>query len=109
MHNVHGRHAFRETTKSRLEASDSICRHGGGEERDGSSIPAAAEPACGEPRVAARPGHVSRGPPHGFELTLRGRKSLQELPGLLPQMENLFAPKPVRFNAGEEPLSHFRP
>src|SRR6202140_4194808 len=30
--------------------------------------------------------------PHGFELTLRGRKILEELEGLLPRMENLVAP-----------------
>src|SRR5277367_1583450 len=30
--------------------------------------------------------------PHGFELTLRGRKILDELEGLLPRMENLVAP-----------------
>jgi DNA-binding transcriptional LysR family regulator len=37
--------------------------------------------------------------PHGFELTLRGRKILQELEGLLPKMEQLVAPNlfdPVR-------------
>src|SRR5947208_7756297 len=30
--------------------------------------------------------------PNGFELTLRGRKILDELEGLLPTMENLIAP-----------------
>src|SRR5258705_2110348 len=30
--------------------------------------------------------------PHGFELTIRGRKILDELEGLLPRMENLVAP-----------------
>src|SRR6202790_4218202 len=30
--------------------------------------------------------------PNGFELTLRGRKILDELEGLLPRMENLVAP-----------------
>src|SRR5207249_3405360 len=43
--------------------------------------------------------------PHGFELTLRGRKILDELEGLLPRMENLVAPSlfdPVREK------SHFR-
>jgi DNA-binding transcriptional LysR family regulator len=30
--------------------------------------------------------------PHGFELTLRGRKILDELEGLLPRIENLVAP-----------------
>ena len=30
--------------------------------------------------------------PQGFELTLRGRKILQELEGLLPKMENLISP-----------------
>src|SRR5580698_7341273 len=37
--------------------------------------------------------------PHGFELTLRGRKILDELEGLLPKMEHLVAPTafdPVR-------------
>src|SRR3977135_2412241 len=32
--------------------------------------------------------------PQGFELTLRGRKILQELEGLLPQMEYLVSPAP---------------
>jgi molybdenum-dependent DNA-binding transcriptional regulator ModE len=36
--------------------------------------------------------------PQGFELTLRGRKILDELEGLLPRMENLVAPA----------LSHFQ-
>jgi len=43
--------------------------------------------------------------PHGFELTLRGRKILEELEGLLPKMEHLVAPNlfdPVREK------SHFR-
>jgi DNA-binding transcriptional LysR family regulator len=43
--------------------------------------------------------------PHGFELTLRGRKIIQELEGLLPKMEHLVAPNlfdPVRES------SHFR-
>ena len=43
--------------------------------------------------------------PHGFKLTLRGRKILQELEGWLPKMEHLVAPNlfdPVRQK------SHFR-
>jgi DNA-binding transcriptional LysR family regulator len=43
--------------------------------------------------------------PHGFELTLRGRKILEELEGLLPRMENLVTPNvfdPMREK------SHFR-
>jgi DNA-binding transcriptional LysR family regulator len=43
--------------------------------------------------------------PRGFELTLRGRKILQELEGLLPRMENLVTPNLF------EPMqqkSHFR-
>src|ERR1700723_4121209 len=43
--------------------------------------------------------------PHGFELTLRGRKILQELEGLLPRMENLVAPN--IFDPARE-KSHFR-
>ena len=43
--------------------------------------------------------------PHGFELTLRGRKILQELEGLLPKMENLVAP--ALFDPTRE-KSHFR-
>ena len=43
--------------------------------------------------------------PHGFELTLRGRKILQELEGLLPRMENLVTPN--LFDATRE-KSHFR-
>jgi DNA-binding transcriptional LysR family regulator len=43
--------------------------------------------------------------PHGFELTLRGRKILEELEGLLPRMENLVAP--AVFDPMRE-KSHFR-
>jgi DNA-binding transcriptional LysR family regulator len=43
--------------------------------------------------------------PHGFELTLRGRKILQELEGLLPKMENLVTPNV--FDPARE-KSHFR-
>ena len=43
--------------------------------------------------------------PHGFELTLRGRKILQELEGLLPRMENLVSPN--LFDPTRE-KSHFR-
>src|SRR6202795_3370481 len=43
--------------------------------------------------------------PQGFELTLRGRKILQELEGLLPSMENLVSPN--LFDPTRE-KSHFR-
>jgi DNA-binding transcriptional LysR family regulator len=43
--------------------------------------------------------------PQGFELTLRGRKVLQELEGLLPRMENLVTPN--LFDPARE-KSHFR-
>jgi DNA-binding transcriptional LysR family regulator len=43
--------------------------------------------------------------PHGFELTLRGRKILQELEGLLPRIENLVTPSV--FDPAQE-KSHFR-
>jgi DNA-binding transcriptional LysR family regulator len=43
--------------------------------------------------------------PQGFELTLRGRKILDELEGLLPRMENLVAPN--QFDPAQE-KSHFR-
>src|ERR1700722_18517915 len=43
--------------------------------------------------------------PHGFELTLRGRKILDELEGLLPRIENLVAP--ALFDPMRE-KSHFR-
>src|ERR1700728_4151371 len=43
--------------------------------------------------------------PRGFELTLRGRKILQELEGLLPRMENLVTPN--LFDPARE-KSHFR-
>ena len=43
--------------------------------------------------------------PHGFELTLRGRKILQDLEGLLPKMEQLIAPN--LFDPSRE-KSHFR-
>jgi len=43
--------------------------------------------------------------PQGFELTLRGRKILQELEGLLPRMENLVTPN--LFDPTRE-KSHFR-
>jgi hypothetical protein len=54
MHNVHGCHASRETTTNRLEASDSICRHGGGEERDGSSRLLLSQPAVSRALQRAR-------------------------------------------------------
>src|SRR6267378_517727 len=60
MHNSHSRHAFRETTTSRFESPDYICRDCGGEKHHGGSKPAALEPACGEPRLAASPSDVSR-------------------------------------------------
>jgi len=43
--------------------------------------------------------------PNGFELTLRGRKILDELEGLLPRIENLVAP--ALFDPTQE-KSHFR-
>jgi DNA-binding transcriptional LysR family regulator len=43
--------------------------------------------------------------PHGFELTLQGRKILQDLEGLLPKMEQLIAPN--LFDPTRE-KSHFR-
>jgi DNA-binding transcriptional LysR family regulator len=43
--------------------------------------------------------------PNGFELTLRGRKILDELEGLLPRMEHLIAP--AAFDPARE-KSHFR-
>jgi len=43
--------------------------------------------------------------PNGFELTLRGRKVLDELEGLLPRIENLVAP--AQFDPTQE-KSHFR-
>jgi DNA-binding transcriptional LysR family regulator len=43
--------------------------------------------------------------PRGFELTLRGRKILEELEGLLPRMENLVTPN--LFDPARE-KSHFR-
>jgi DNA-binding transcriptional LysR family regulator len=43
--------------------------------------------------------------PNGFELTLRGRKILDELEGLLPRMEDLVAP--AQFDPTRE-KSHFR-
>jgi len=43
--------------------------------------------------------------PHGFELTVRGRKILHELESLLPKMEHLVAPNP--FDPIHE-KSHFR-
>src|SRR6267143_7230038 len=49
--------------------------------------------------------HLLLRSPQGFELTLRGRKILQELEGLLPRMEHLVAPSvfdPMREK------SHFR-
>src|SRR6202041_2496475 len=60
MHNGHGRYAFRETTTSRFEPPDYICRDCGGEKHYCGRISAATEPACCEPRVAACPGDVSR-------------------------------------------------
>src|SRR3984957_8264021 len=42
--------------------------------------------------------------PNGFELTLRGRKILEELEGLAPRMEHLVAP--TAFDPIQE-MSHF--
>src|SRR3989475_10095693 len=49
--------------------------------------------------------HLLLRSPRGFELTLRGRKILQELEGLLPKMENLVTPS--LFDPMRE-KSHFR-
>jgi len=49
--------------------------------------------------------HLLLRSPQGFELTLRGRKILQELEGLLPKMENLVTPS--LFDPMRE-KSHFR-
>src|ERR1700692_3620868 len=89
MHNSDGCHAFRETATSRLDPPDSTCSHCGGDERHGGGIHAAAEPACGEPRPGDVQDDLLLRSPHGFELTLRGRKILQELEGLLPAFQAL--------------------
>ena len=94
MHNCHSRHASRETTTSRFEPADYICR-----DWEGESITAAASRLClSQPAVSRalqRPADLSRRPfgrfPQGFDLTLRGRKILQEL-ARLPGMEKLVAP-----------------
>src|SRR6202161_405780 len=44
--------------------------------------------------------------PNGFELTLRGRKILDELEGLVPKMENLVAP--TAFDRSEEHTSELQ-
>src|SRR6266478_9146850 len=67
MHNSHSRHAFRETTTSRFESPDYICRDCGGEKHHCGRVSAALEPACGEPRLAASPSDV-RSEEHTSEL-----------------------------------------
>jgi hypothetical protein len=108
MHNRHSVYASRETTASRFEPSDYVCRDCGGKERNGSRITAIAEPACGKQSSAARAmfqDDLLVRSPLGFELTLRGRKILHGLESLLPKMEHLIVPTlfdPVREK------SHFR-
>jgi hypothetical protein len=92
MHNEHDVHASREITSSRLESPDYVCCDCRGEKHHRGSIPSGPQPARSEPGPAARAlfqDDLLIRSPNGFELTLRGRKILEELEGLLPRMENL--------------------
>jgi DNA-binding transcriptional LysR family regulator len=109
MHNGYGHHASRETTTSRFEPPDYICRDCGGEKHYCGRIPAvlshsAVSRALQRARTMFQDDLLVRSP-QGFELTLRGRKILQELEGLLPKMENPVTPS--LFDPMRE-KSHFR-
>ena len=109
MHDSHGTHASRETTPGRFEPLITFAAIA--EEK---SVTAAAsrlllsQPAVSRALRRARAmfqDDLLVRSPSGLELTLRGRKILQELEGLLPKMEHLVAPNlfdPVREK------SHFR-
>ncbi len=109
MHNSHSRHASRETKTSRFEPPDYICRDCGGEKHYCGRISVLlSQPAVSRALHRARAmfqDHLLVRSPQGSELTLRGRKILQELEGLLPKMENLVTPS--LFDPMRE-KSHFR-
>src|SRR5580698_11102923 len=110
MHNSHGPHASRETTESRLEPPDYVRCDCGGEKRHSGSIPPAAKPAGGEPRVAARPCDVSRRPSAPlaarFRTHLAGPQDSPGACGIVTQDGESRYPESVRPQAGEKPLSH---
>jgi len=109
MHNKHDVHASREITSACFESPWLRLLR-----LPRKSITAAASPsflsqpavsrALQRARAMFQDGLLVRSP-NGFELTLRGRKILDELEGLLPRMENLVAAAlfdPIREK------SHFR-
>jgi DNA-binding transcriptional LysR family regulator len=96
MHNGHDFHAFKKTTPSRFKPADYVCRDRRGEKRYGCCIPLLlSQPAVSRALQRARAmfqDDLLVRSPHGFELTLRGRKILEELEVLLPKMERLVTP-----------------
>src|SRR4030088_2796902 len=109
MHNSHNGHASRETTTSRFEPPDYICRDCGGEKHYwAASRLLLSQPAVSRALQRARAmfqDDLLVRSPQGFELPWRGRKILQELEALLPKMENLVTPS--LFDPMRE-KSHFR-
>src|SRR5580658_7805892 len=111
MHNSHGPHAFRETTTSRLEPPDHLRGDCGGEKHHSGRSPAAAEPARGQPRIAARPCDVSRRP--SAPVAARFRTDVagpQDSPGtgrIITQDGESGYAEPVRSRAGEKSFSYF--
>src|ERR1700757_3937721 len=108
MHNRHDVYAFREIASGRFESSGYICCDCRGEEHNRGSIPTIAQPAVSRALQRARAmfqDDLLTRSPNGFELTLRGRKILDELEGLLPRMEDLVSP--ALFDPMRE-KSHFR-
>src|SRR5580692_2946597 len=96
MHNSYGPHASRETAPSRFEPVDHLCGDRRGTKRHQSVRPTIAQSTGGQPRPSAGAFHVSgrAGGSLAFrvELTLRGRKILQELEQILPKIEGLVVP-----------------
>jgi hypothetical protein len=96
MHNAHEHHASGEIAQSRFESLDHVCSYCREEECYCGRITVVAQPTCGQSgfqraRSMFQDDLLVRSP-SGFELTLRGRKILQELEELLPKMESLVAP-----------------
>src|SRR6202046_1483211 len=109
MHNKHDVHASREITSACFESPWLRLLR-----LPRKSITAAASPSFLSQPAVSRALQRARAmfqddllvrSPNGFELTLRGRKILEGLEGLLPRMENLVAP--AVFDPARE-KSHFR-
>jgi len=112
MHNSHDRHAFRELRQVDLNLLITFAAIA--EEK---SVTAAAsrlllsQPAVSRALQRARAmfqDDLLLRSPQGFELTMRGRKILQELEDYYQDGESRYA-EPVRSDAREKPLPHFRP